>query len=210
MYCFRCGCVSLSSIKGFRAILGSGTNMRSGGRGFAGAATRLLPLGGASPGGTPIHEPLLLQETAVITLMDITMSYQDLADEVFGDNADTMDTLAERAARILPPDAILWECDASTFAFSFVSESARAVLGYPTWRWLADTTFWATRVVHEYDAEEAVKYCATETACDRDHAFEYRARTVDGRVVRLRDVVRVVPPMDGRPKRLRGVMFVVG
>ena len=32
----------------------------------------------------------------------------------------------------------------------------------------------------------------------------------DGKVVRLRDVVRVVPPMNGYPKRLRGVMFVVG
>ena len=44
----------------------------------------------------------------------------------------------------------------------------------------------------------------------RGHAFEYRAMTADGKVIRLRDVVRVVPPMDGYPKRLRGVMFVVG
>ena len=145
-----------------------------------------------------------------MTLMDLTLSYQDLADEVFGDNADTMDTLEGRAWDLLPPDAIVWECDATTFAFSYVSPSAEAVLGYPTSRWIEDTTFWATRVVHEHDAEEAVSYCATETACDRDHAFEYRARAADGRVVRLRDVVRVVPPMDGHPKRLRGVMFVVG
>lgn len=209
MYCFVGVCVSLSSSKGFRPRWSSGRKMRSGGRGFAGAATRLLPLCGASPTGTTTDNPSPL-ETAVITLMDITMSYQDLADEVFGDNADTMETLDRRARQLLPPDAILWECDANTFAFSFVSESARAVLGYPTHRWIGDATFWATRVVHENDAEEAVKYCATETAFGRDHAFEYRARTIDGRVVRLRDVVRVVPPMDGRPKRLRGVMFVIG
>jgi hypothetical protein len=29
-------------------------------------------------------------------------------------------------------------------------------------------------------------------------------------VIRLRDVVRVVPPMNGHPKRLRGIMLVVG
>jgi hypothetical protein len=77
-------------------------------------------------------------------------------------------------------------------------------------RWITDTTFWARTVVHEADADQAVSSCVAETACDRDHAFEYRARTADGRVIRLRDVVRVVPPIDGHPKRLRGVMFVIG
>ena len=209
MYCFRDGCVSLSSSKGFRAPGSSAANMRSARKGVRGRRVTPFAFVWRVPTGTMTDNPSPL-ETAVITLMDITMSYQDLAEEVFGDNADSMETLDRRARQLLPPDAILWECDASTFAFSFVSESARAVLGYPTRRWIEDTTFWATRVVHENDAEEAVKYCATETACDRDHAFEYRARTIDGRVVRLRDVVRVVPPMDGRPKQLRGVMFVIG
>ena len=145
-----------------------------------------------------------------MTMMDTTLSYQELADEVFGDNADTMEALNRRADELLPPDAILWECDANTFVFSYVSESAVAVLGYPTRTWIDDTTFWATRVVHQNDAEEAVNFCASETACDRDHAFEYRAVAADGSIVRLRDVVRVVPATETLPKRLRGVMFVVG
>ena len=135
---------------------------------------------------------------------------EELAEEVFGDNADAMETLTARAGELLPPDAIVWECDASTFEFSYVSPSAELALGWPAQNWITDTTFWARTVVHEADADQAVNYCASETACDRDHAFEYRARTADGRVVRLRDVVRVVQPMDGYPKRLRGVMFVVG
>jgi PAS domain-containing protein len=145
-----------------------------------------------------------------MSMLDLPLSLEDRAEAVFGDNADTMDDLEARAWDLLPSDAIVWECDATTFAFSYVSPSAEAVLGYPTRSWIEDTTFWATRVVHENDAEEAVNFCATETACDRDHAFEYRARAADGRIVRLRDVVRVVPPMNGHPKRLRGVMFVVG
>jgi hypothetical protein len=144
-----------------------------------------------------------------MTMMDTTLDYQLLADDVFGDNADGMETLDARAAEMLPADAILWECDATTFAFSYVSESAVAALGYPTRAWIDDTAFWATKVVHQHDASEAVNFCASETACDRDHAFEYRAVAADGRIVRLRDVVRVVPAMDGHPKRLRGVMFVV-
>ncbi len=145
-----------------------------------------------------------------MTMMDTTLSQQELADAVFGDNADSMETLNRRADELLPPDAILWECDANTFVFSYVSPSAVTVLGYPTQSWIDDTTFWASKVVHQQDAEEALNFCASETACDRDHAFEYRAVAADGRIVRLRDVVRVVPAMDGHPKRLRGVMFVVG
>jgi PAS domain-containing protein len=145
-----------------------------------------------------------------MTMIDVPVSYEELADEVFGNNADDMQTLNLRADELLPPDAILWECDATTFVFSYVSPSAEVALGYPTQSWIDDTAFWATKVVHQNDAEEAVSFCASETACDRDHAFEYRAVAADGRVVRLRDVVRVVPPMDGYPKRLRGVMYVVG
>lgn len=134
---------------------------------------------------------------------------EDRAEAVFGDDADSIEAVQRRADELLPPDAILWECDAATFAFSYVSPSAEAVLGYPARDWIVDTTFWATRVVHENDAAEAVSYCATETACDRDHAFEYRARAANGSIVRLRDVVKVVQPVDGQPKRLRGVMFVL-
>lgn len=145
-----------------------------------------------------------------MSLLEASLSYETLADDVFGDNADGMQALQSRADELLPADAILWECDASTFVFSYVSPSAEVALGYPTNAWIEDPVFWATRVVHQHDAAEAVNYCATETACDRDHAFEYRAVAADGRIVRLRDVVRVVPALDGLPKRLRGVMFVVG
>ena len=145
-----------------------------------------------------------------MTMLDVAVDFQALADEVFGDNADSMETLNARADALLPPDAILWECDANTFAFSYVSPSAEVALGYPARSWIDDTAFWATKVVHQHDADEALNFCASETACDRDHAFEYRAVAADGRIVRLRDVVRVVPAADALPKRLRGVMFVVG
>jgi PAS domain-containing protein len=145
-----------------------------------------------------------------MTMTDVSLDYQQLADDVFGDNGDGMETLNARADELLPPDAILWECDATTFVFSYVSPSAEAALGYPTSAWIEDPVFWATRVVHQNDADEALNFCASETACDRDHAFEYRAIAADGRIVRLRDVVRVVPATGTLPKRLRGVMFVVG
>lgn len=128
-------------------------------------------------------------------------------EDVFGSETDPMTVLETRAAALLPGQhAIVWECDASTFHFSFVSASAEAVLGYPRARWTDEPTFWADVVVHGDDRDPAVSYCVAETGECRDHDFAYRAIAADGRVVRLRDVVRVVGP-DGRPDRLRGIIL---
>ena len=131
-------------------------------------------------------------------------------DAVFGSHADPMPLLEERAAALLEGrGAIVWECDASTFVFSFVSRSAEDVLGFPASRWTDEPTFWADVVLHADDREGAVSYCVAETQECRDHDFDYRARAADGTVVKLRDYVRVVAGPDGRPERLRGVMIAV-
>ena len=147
-----------------------------------------------------------------MSVIDIpTLTLDQRLDGVFGEHGDPMHLLDERAAELIPDyQTIVWECDARTFVFSHVSQSAEELLGYSASRWVDEPTFWADVVLHHDDREESVTYCASETACDRDHDFEYRAKAQDGRIVRLRDVVRVVPPMDGKPKRLRGVMLVVG
>src|SRR5262249_14787794 len=43
-------------------------------------------------------------------------------------------------------DAIVWEADAFTFKFSFVSQRAETVLGYPLERWLTGNDFFITRI----------------------------------------------------------------
>jgi len=140
--------------------------------------------------------------------LDATL--EERIDEAFGENTDAVAGVDARAAELLAGhDAITWEADASTFAFSYVSRSAEVVLGYPVERWTGEPTFWADVVVHQADRDEAVSFCVAETGQCRDHAFEYRARAVDGRVVRLRDYVRVIPDAAGRPSRLRGIMVVV-
>lgn len=131
-------------------------------------------------------------------------------DTVFGDPADSMTQLDARAAEFLADQqSIVWECDAATFVFSHVSQSAEDILGYPASRWTDEAAFWATVVLHDDDREASVSFCVAETQCDRDHDFEYRARAADGRIVRLRDYVRVIPATADAPKRLRGIMLVV-
>lgn len=131
-------------------------------------------------------------------------------DTVFGDPADSTRLLDERATEFLAGEQyIVWECDAFTFVFSHVSRTAEEILGYPASRWTEEPTFWATVVLHDDDREASVSFCVAETQCDRDHDFEYRARAIDGRIVRLRDYVRVIPATANAPKRLRGIMLVV-
>ena len=103
-------------------------------------------------------------------------------------------------------DAIIWEADPSTLQFSFVSARAETILGYPTEKWLKDPNFWVEHI-HPDDREQAVAFCRTAINEGRDHRFEYRAVAADGRVVWLRDIVRVVPGGKLKGQRLLGLMI---
>jgi PAS domain S-box-containing protein len=105
-------------------------------------------------------------------------------------------------------DAIVWEADAVTWQFTFVSRQAERILGYPVDRWLSTPNFWV-ETLHLADRATAVQFCAAATAQGRDHMFEYRAVAKDGRIVWLRDIVRVICGPDGRAQRLRGIMIDV-
>src|SRR3984893_1333702 len=102
---------------------------------------------------------------------------------------------------------IVWQADSETFRFSFVSEQAERILGYPIDRWLNEPTFWKDHL-HPEDRDWAVNFCVNATAEKRDHDFEYRMIAADGRTVWLRDLVTVIVQGD-RPTKLRGVMVDV-
>ncbi len=103
-------------------------------------------------------------------------------------------------------DAIVWEADATTFRFSFVSQQAAQILGYPVERWLGEPDFWLNHIYSE-DRERISALCRTATAEGRNFEFEYRALAADGHVVWLRNLVRVIKGADGKPAQFRGVMF---
>jgi PAS domain-containing protein len=129
--------------------------------------------------------------------------------EVFGSPDEPLEAVERRARAAFPDDAwMLWEGDASTFQFSYVSPSAVEILGYPVERWTTEPTFWTDVVVDPVDRDEAVAFCAMATGLGRDHEFRYRARAADGRTVHLHDAVQVVFGPRGVPQRLRGIMVV--
>jgi PAS domain S-box-containing protein len=101
-------------------------------------------------------------------------------------------------------DGIVWEMDALTFAFTFVSNQCERILGYTSEQWLSDSDFWLNHV-HPDDREWAGDFCRQQTERRADHEFDYRMIAADGRVVWLRDIVTVDKSQTGGP-RLRGVM----
>ena len=104
-------------------------------------------------------------------------------------------------------EGIVWEADATTFQFTFVSRPAEQLLGYPVDRWLREPTFWRDHLFPP-DRDSAVAYCLEATRAMRNHQFEYRMVAADGRLVWLRDIVTVLVEED-RPVKLRGIMVDV-
>lgn len=102
-------------------------------------------------------------------------------------------------------DGIVWEADAKTFNFSFVSKQAERLLGYPVEQWLNEPGFWASHI-YEEDREWAVQYCVQCTLDKKAHEFEYRIVASDGRIVWLRDIVSVQIEND-QPVKLAGLMI---
>jgi PAS domain S-box-containing protein len=110
-------------------------------------------------------------------------------------------------ALVASVEGIVWECDLPGFTFTFVSPYAEQLLGYPARRWLDEPDFWPTHL-HPDDRDEAVRQCRAATEALRDHEVVYRMTAADGRVVWLRDLVKVVVE-GGRAVKLRGVMVEV-
>jgi PAS domain S-box-containing protein len=102
--------------------------------------------------------------------------------------------------------AIVWEADAQTWQFTFVSQRAAEILGYPVEQWLTQPDFWVNHI-HPEDRQRCVAYCLECTAQGLDHEFEYRALAADGRIVWLQDIVHVVRDAEGPVRQLRGVMI---
>ena len=100
---------------------------------------------------------------------------------------------------------IVWEADATTEQFTFVSQSAEGLLGYPVEQWLSQPDFWVN-LIHPEDRQWTVALCRKEIFQNRDYELEYRCLAADNRVVWLRDRAYVVQDDQGRSHKRRGLM----
>jgi PAS domain S-box-containing protein len=134
----------------------------------------------------------------------------ELAAAAMGHPTDSLFDVLERSRLALGTRGlILWEGDAQTFQFSYVSPSAEGILGYPVERWTTEPKFWTETVVHPDDRDDAVAFCALATGKKCDHDFEYRAIRSDGSIIWLYDIVQVIVNERDVPTMLRGIMLDV-
>lgn len=105
-------------------------------------------------------------------------------------------------------DAIVWEVDADSGRFSFVSQRAETMLGYPVENWLSVP---AGRLpfIHREDQAEFSQLFKNASAHGADHNLEFRATTANGGSIWLRSMLRAVRDAEGQVRRLRGVMLDV-
>ena len=105
-------------------------------------------------------------------------------------------------------DAVIWEADASTGTFTFVSEGVRNVLGFAASEWLASPTFWAEHIHPEERRIVVGEFMRAATQAIA-HDLEYRFLTGRGEYAWIRDVGHVVTDEHGVPRLVRGFMIDV-
>ncbi|MEU4251589.1 SpoIIE family protein phosphatase [Amycolatopsis sp. NPDC026612] len=86
---------------------------------------------------------------------------------------------------------VVWEADARSGEFTFVSGASRALLGHPPASWLADPAF-ALSVVHPEDRDHYTR-ARREGLARGGYELTYRAVTGDGRVVWLHELAQARP-----------------
>ena len=100
-------------------------------------------------------------------------------------------------------NAVPWELDLATQEFTYVGPQSEKILGYAATHW-KNLDSWA-QAVHQDDREAALSFFLSETALGKDHDFEYRMITKDGREIWIHDVVSVIHGPQG-PVRVVGFM----
>ncbi len=105
-------------------------------------------------------------------------------------------------------DAVVWEADAASGRFTFVSQRAWDLLGYPPKLWIEEPSFWADHI-HPEDRDRAVQAFLDAISHARPHDLEYRFLHRDGHVIWLRDIGHTLTDARGNPTVVRGLLVDV-
>ncbi|WP_394772497.1 PAS domain-containing protein, partial [Mucilaginibacter sp.] len=102
-------------------------------------------------------------------------------------------------------EGIVWEADATTLQFTFVSDHAKQILGFSPEEWLGQPSFWENHI-HPGDRDEVLNYYNTKSRGAKSYSFEYRMVKADGGTVWIKDIVSVIKE-GTKQKWLRGLML---
>ena len=102
-------------------------------------------------------------------------------------------------------DGIVWEADARTFRFTFVSRQSARLLGYTPEQWMAEENFWRDKL--HPDDQWAYDHCARMVAGKVPYSYDYRMIAADGRTVWIRENAAMLLDGSGEPLLVRGVFY---
>jgi PAS domain S-box-containing protein len=102
-------------------------------------------------------------------------------------------------------EGVVWEADAKSFEFTFVSQQAEKLLGFARSEWTADPAFWMD---HIYTDDQVLAHGLRMKALQQEKPtqIEYRMVAADGRIVWIREISTFIFE-NGVPQALRGVFF---
>ncbi len=102
-------------------------------------------------------------------------------------------------------EGIVWEAEAKTFRFSFISQQSERLLGYTPAQWMAEENFWNHKLLPEDQWADAHR--ARMVAAKAPYSYEYRMLAADGRTVWIRESAAVLLDEAGEPQLIRGVFY---
>jgi PAS domain S-box-containing protein len=119
--------------------------------------------------------------------------------------ADALRRSEQRLSQLLEKTKILvWEAEAETWQFTYVSDQAPKIFGYPLARW-HEPDFLALHI-HPDDRERALSFSLKQSQVAEQYDFTFRLLSRHGRVIWVHNLVSVTHE-SGKAKKLRGFMI---
>ncbi len=102
-------------------------------------------------------------------------------------------------------DGIVWECYLKNQTTTFISKKVEKILGYTVEDYMGSPTFWEDHIYPE-DRDLALSLSSIVNMRYKDHDYEYRMVSKDGKIVWIRDIVNFIFEK-GTPVTARGIMI---
>ncbi len=103
-------------------------------------------------------------------------------------------------------NGVVWEYDLTIDRFSFVSDRAVALFGYPISDWLSHSDFWQSHIYPD-DLAPALKIYDAAIENHQSCESEYRLIAADGRAIWIYDISTIVCDLDGNPISTNGLFI---
>ncbi len=105
-------------------------------------------------------------------------------------------------------NAAVWSAEIPKMNFLYVTNAAQEITGFSPEEWIQSPAFWTNRI-YVADRESVLRQYADTIAKGSHCSCEFRLLTKDGRLIWVRENVRVLTDPDGQPTELVGLTIDV-